>query len=135
MTVFGLQQNTEDYSRYLWRLAHFKLKHSAYTCVANSRSCLTINSALPLSNAQSHALLEMSLRYDAIQDAILMCAQKLTLVNLIYRTEPKTKKWKKEELKSKKRICSEVGLSVNSPWKSVESVLSLLYCSEISLSR
>jgi len=37
-------------------------------------------------------------------------AQKLTL---IYRTEPTTKKWRKEELKSKDRICSEV--SVNSP--------------------
>ena len=37
-------------------------------------------------------------------------AQKLTSV---YRTEPTTKKWRKEELKSKDRICSEV--SVNSP--------------------
>jgi len=37
-----------------------------------------------------------------------MCAQKLTLVSLIYHTEPKTKKWKREKLKSKKQICSEV---------------------------
>ena len=29
--------------------------------------------------------------------------------------EPKTKKWKTEKLKSKKWICSKVGLSVNSP--------------------
>jgi len=35
-----------------------------------------------------------------IRDAILTCAQKLTLVSLIYCTEPKTKKCEKE-LKSK----------------------------------
>jgi len=35
--------------------------------------------------------------------------------------EPKTKKWKTEKLKSKKWICSEVGLSVNSPGISVVS--------------
>ena len=50
--------------------------------------------------------------YDMTRDAILTCAQKLTLVSLFYCTEPKTKKWKIEELKSKKRICSKV--SVNS---------------------
>jgi len=49
-----------------------------------------------------------------IRDAILTRAQKLTQVSLTYRTEPETKKWEKEKLKSKKRsICSEV--SVNSP--------------------
>ena len=32
----------------------------------------------------------------------LTCAQKLTRVSLIYRTEPTTKKWKTEKLKSKK---------------------------------
>ena len=53
------------------------------------------------------------LRNDTIRYAILTCAQKLTWVSLIYRTEPTTKKWKTEKLKSKKRICSEV--SVNSP--------------------
>jgi len=31
-----------------------------------------------------------------------MCAQKLTRVNLVYRTEPTTKKWKAEQLKIKK---------------------------------
>ena len=31
-----------------------------------------------------------------------MCAQKLTKVSLIYHTEPTTKKWKTEKLKSKK---------------------------------
>jgi len=37
-----------------------------------------------------------------IRDAVLMCAQKLTRVSLIYRTEPTTKKGKTEEiLKSK----------------------------------
>jgi len=36
-----------------------------------------------------------------------------TAVNSIYRTEPKTKKWKTEKVKSKKRVSSEV--SVNSP--------------------
>ena len=48
-----------------------------------------------------------------IRDAILMCNQKLTPVSLIDRTEPTTKKWKTEKLKSKKWVCSEV--SVNSP--------------------
>ena len=48
--------------------------------------------------------------YDSVQwgcytiwDAILMFAQKLTWVSLIYHTEPKTKKWKKEKLKSENR--------------------------------
>ena len=50
-----------------------------------------------------------------IRDAILTCAQKLTRISLIYRTEPTTKKWKTEKVKSKKkRICSQV--SVNSPF-------------------
>ena len=31
--------------------------------------------------------------YDSIRDAILTCAQKLTWVSSIYRTEPTTKKW------------------------------------------
>ena len=48
-----------------------------------------------------------------IRDAIFTFAQKLTQVSLIYHTEPTTKKWKTEKLKSKKRVCSEV--SVNSP--------------------
>jgi len=51
--------------------------------------------------------------YDTIREAILTCAQRLTSVSLIYRTEPTTKQCEKEKLKSKKRICSEV--SVNSP--------------------
>jgi len=42
-----------------------------------------------------------------------MCAQKLTCISLIYRTEPTTKKWKNGKTKVKKQICSEV--SVNSP--------------------
>jgi len=50
--------------------------------------------------------------HDTIRDATLTCAQKLTWVSLIYRTEPTTEKWKKLKIK-KKRICSEV--SVNSP--------------------
>ena len=39
---------------------------------------------------------------------------KADIVNFIFRTEPKTKKWKTEKQKKvKKRVCSEV--SVNSP--------------------
>jgi len=38
-------------------------------------------------------------RYDTIREAILTRAQKLTRVSLIYRTQPKTKKWKKERTK------------------------------------
>jgi len=41
---------------------------------------------------------------DMIRDAILMCAQKVTWVNLIYHTKPTTKKWKTGKLKCKKRI-------------------------------
>jgi len=44
-------------------------------------------------------------------------AQKLTSV---YRTEPTTKKWRKEELKSKDRICRSIGKQSG---ESVESVL------------
>ena len=67
-----------------------------------------------------------------IRDAVLTCAQKLTRVSLIYRTEPTTKKGKTEEiLKSKNGyaqkycICVEenihsfIQVSVNSlqnPW-------------------
>jgi len=51
-----------------------------------------------------------------------MCNQKLTLVSLIYRIEPTTKKWKKQKkLKSKKRICSEVSVnSLGNPWSRPE---------------
>jgi len=58
------------------------------------------------------------MRYDTIRDVILTCNQKLTWVSLIYRTDPTTKKWKTEKLKSKKkRICSEVSVSSpENPW-------------------
>jgi len=36
---------------------------------------------------------------NTIRDAILTCAQKLTRVSLIYRTEPTTKKWKQRNTK------------------------------------
>ena len=39
--------------------------------------------------------------YDTIRDAISTRAHKLTLVSLIYRTQPTTKMWKTEKLKSK----------------------------------
>jgi len=52
------------------------------------------------------------IRYDTIRNVILTCAQTLTWISLIYRTEPRTKKENRK--KNKKRICSEV--SVNSPW-------------------
>ena len=55
------------------------------------------------------------IRYDTIRDAILTCAQKPTWVSLIYRTEPTAKKCKTEKLKRKKRICSEVTVTV---WES-----------------
>ena len=41
------------------------------------------------------------IRYDTILDAISTCAEKLTQVSLIYRTEPTSKKGKKEELDTK----------------------------------
>jgi len=48
----------------------------------------------------------------------LTCAQKLTWVSLIYRTERTAKKWgKTEKLKGKKRACSEASVnSLGSPW-------------------
>ena len=36
-------------------------------------------------------------KYDTIRNAILTCAQKLTRVSLIYRTEPRTKKGKQQK--------------------------------------
>ena len=48
-----------------------------------------------------------TIRYDK------WCSQKLTYDCWIYYTEPTTKNWKSEKLKTKTRICSEV--SVNSP--------------------
>ena len=40
------------------------------------------------------------LDYDTIRDSILTCNQKLTWVSLIHRTEPTTKKWKRDMLRS-----------------------------------
>ena len=54
-----------------------------------------------------------SLRYGTIWYAILTCAQKLTWVSLIYRTNQRLKSRKKKKSTSKKWICSE--LLVNSP--------------------
>jgi len=39
-------------------------------------------------------------RYDTIRYAVLTCARKPTQVSLIYRTEPTTKEWRREKLKS-----------------------------------
>ena len=44
----------------------------------------------------------LHLPYDMIRDAILTCARKPTWVSLIYRTEPTSKKWKKQK-KTKKQ--------------------------------
>jgi len=41
---------------------------------------------------RSYRPVSQTLRYDTIRDAILTCAQNLTQVSLIYRTEPKTEK-------------------------------------------
>ena len=47
-----------------------------------------------------------------IRDAIFTCAQILTQISLIYRTEPKTKKRRKEKLKSKKGYAHKYRLTV-----------------------
>jgi len=39
----------------------------------------------------------LSIQYDAVRDAVLTCAQTLTGVSLISRTEPKTKKVEKKK--------------------------------------
>ena len=54
-----------------------------------------------------------------IQDAIVTCAQWLTFVSLIYHTEPTTKKWKTEKLKSKTDKPRSIGKQSG---ESVESV-------------
>jgi len=59
---------------------------------------------------------------NTIRAANLTCAQKLTWVTLIYRTEPTTKSCKTDRLKSGKRIRSEVSANMQSG-ESVESVL------------
>ena len=52
--------------------------------------------------------------YNTIRDAILTCAHKLTLVSLIYYAEPETKKVeKRNKVKSKKRIRSEVSVNID----------------------
>ena len=52
-----------------------------------------------------------------IRDAFLTCAQK---VSLIYHTEPKTKNWEKEKLKSEKRYAQKYRQQSG---ESVESVV------------
>ena len=54
--------------------------------------------------------LNYKILYDMIRYAIVTCNQKMTWVRLMYSTEPTTKKWRTEKLKT---ICSQV--SVNSP--------------------
>ena len=58
--------------------------------------------------------------YDTIRNAIPKCAQKLTLVSLIYRTEPKTKMWKRRTEKKKTDKVRSIGKQSG---ESVESVL------------
>jgi len=63
--------------------------------------------------------------HDTIRDAILTCAQKLTYVSLICRTEPTTKKWEKgKKLKGKTYMLRSIGKQSE---ESVESVLPLKY--------
>ena len=76
----------------------------------------------PISDRQtqyhSYRGLCAGIRYDMIRDAILTCAQKWTQISLINRVEPKTKKWKKVELKVKthklRSINKQSGESVES---------------------
>ena len=81
-----------------------RLSYNTTTAVLNDQSCPWVHFIM-CDPTQPNT--------DTIQDAILTCAWKPTWVSLIYRTEPTTKKWKTEELKSRKWICSEV--TVNSP--------------------
>jgi len=71
-------------------------------------------------NSPEHWTYDMT-RCDTIREATLTCAQKLTYVSLLYCTEPKTKKWKTEKIKSKKTdMFRSIG---NQSGESVESVL------------
>ena len=80
---------------------------------ANLQQCMLIY--FRVDETRQTLALEQKL-YDTIRNAIPKCAQKLTLVSLIYRTEPKTKMWKRRTEK-KKRIRLEVSVnSPGSPW-------------------
>jgi len=75
---------------------------SASSALAVPNDCALYKSTHSLTHSLTHS-----------RDVMLTCAQKPTWVSLIYGTEPTTKKWKTEKLRSKKRICLEV--SVNGP--------------------
>ena len=59
-----------------------------------------ISSSVQLGHADTHHTASYS-NYDTTPDAILACARKPTRVSLIYRTEPTTKKVKKNRKKLK----------------------------------
>ena len=61
-----------------------------------------------------------TIRYDTIRDAILTCARKPTRVSLIYRTEPTTKKWKTEKVKTDMLRRSKVNNILGNPCDSPE---------------
>ena len=79
----------------------------------DSANCCTAGQEKAVEHIQKNRSND-TIRYDTIRDAILTCARKPTWVSLIYRTEPTTKKCKKNrKTKSRKQICSEI--TVNSP--------------------
>ena len=80
-------------------------KHCRQNCTVTGSKCRNI--------AKQRKHIIVIIRYDMIQDAVLMCNQNLTRVSLIYRTEPTTEKCKNRKLKTKEGVHSEV--SVNSP--------------------
>ena len=89
--------------------------------ITPSDSCVTVTAMMLLpstSGPGTHFAVS-----DTIRDAVVACAQKPTLVRLIYRTEPTTKKCKTEKLKSKK---TDMDIRRSISKQSGESMLTVL---------
>ena len=98
--LVGLQINSDGSRIYRWAtMTYFRLitvlagfrRHPVRKTLRNYATVTSLN----------YALLSNTIRCDSIRDAILTCAQKLTWVSSIYRTEPNSQKWKTEKLKTK----------------------------------
>jgi len=68
-----------------------------------------------------------------LRDAILTCAQKLTWVGLIYRTEPTTEKWKTEKTKKKETdMLRSIGRQSGNPCSQSYHIISEIYSAPIT---
>ena len=68
-----------------------------------------------------------------LRDAILTCAQKLTWVGLIYRTEPTTETWKTEKTKKKETdMLRSIGRQSGNPCSQSYHIISEIYSAPIT---